>query len=92
MFSSRIEELYGQFPRTYPLEPESTGAKVWGTLQGCLGYGGEEVIHIPRVPRLDAPGILHHVLTRGLERQQSIRDHIVWTGVVYLWIEWLRRS
>jgi hypothetical protein len=49
-----------------------------GALQGCLGYGGEEVIHIPRDPRLDTPGILHHVMTRGLERQQIIRDHIVW--------------
>ncbi len=38
---------------------------------------GEEVIHIPRGLRLDTPGVLHHVMTRGLERQQIIRDHIV---------------
>ncbi len=65
---------------------------ICGLLQGCLGYGGEEVIHIPRGPRLDTPGVLHHVMTRGLERQQIIRDHIVWAGVAYLWIEWLGRS
>ncbi len=40
---------------------------------GCLGYGGEEVIHIPRGPRLDTTGVLHHVMTRGLERQQIFR-------------------
>ncbi len=54
--------------------------ELWGTLHGCLGYGGEELIHIPRGPRLDAPGVLHHVMTRGLEQQQIIRDHIVWSG------------
>jgi hypothetical protein len=54
--------------------------ELWGTLQGCLGYGGEELIHIPRGPRLDTPGVLHHVMTRGLEQQQIIRDHIVWSG------------
>ncbi len=50
---------------------------LWGTLQGCLGVGGEEVNHIPRGLRLDTPGALHYVMTRGLERQQIIRDHIV---------------
>jgi hypothetical protein len=53
---------------------------VWGTLHGCLGYGGAELVHIPRGPRLNSPGVLHHVMTRGLERQQIIRDHIVWSG------------
>jgi hypothetical protein len=53
---------------------------LWETLQSCLGYGGEEVIHIPRGLRLDTPGVLNHVMTRGLERQQIIRDHIVWSG------------
>jgi len=52
---------------------------LWGTLHGCLGYGGEEVVHIPRGLRLDTPGVLHHVITGGLERQQITRDHIVWS-------------
>ena len=49
---------------------------------------------IPRGPRLDTLGILHHVMTRGLERQQIIRSHIVWSGpgVSYLWIESLGHS
>jgi len=52
---------------------------LWGTLDGCLGYSGEEVIHIPLGPRMDTPGVLLHVMTRGLERQQIIRNHIVWS-------------
>ena len=52
---------------------------LWGTLDDCLGYSGEEVIHIPLGPRIDTPGVLHHVMTRGLERQQIIRNHIVWS-------------
>ena len=41
-----------------------------GTLHGYLGYGEKRVIHMPRGFRLDAPGVLHHVMARGLERQQ----------------------
>ena len=29
---------------------------------------------MPRGPRLDAPGILHHVLVRGIERRAIFRD------------------
>ena len=29
---------------------------------------------MPRGPRLDAPGVLHHVMARGLEHQQIFRD------------------
>ncbi len=29
---------------------------------------------MPRQPRLDAPGVLHHVMVRGLERQPIFRD------------------
>ena len=29
---------------------------------------------MPRQPRLDAPGALHHVMVRGLERQRIFRD------------------
>lgn len=29
---------------------------------------------MPRGPRLDAPGVLHHVMARGMERQQIFRD------------------
>ncbi|HTX53162.1 MAG TPA: hypothetical protein VMD08_07120 [Candidatus Baltobacteraceae bacterium] len=29
---------------------------------------------MPRQPRLDAPGILHHVMVRGLERRALFRD------------------
>ncbi len=29
---------------------------------------------MPRGPRLDAPGVLHHVMVRGLERRALFRD------------------
>jgi hypothetical protein len=29
---------------------------------------------MPRGPRLDAPGVLHHVMVRGLERRAIFRD------------------
>jgi len=29
---------------------------------------------MPRQPRLDAPGILHHVMVRGFERRTVFRD------------------
>ena len=29
---------------------------------------------MPRGPRLDAPGILHHVMARGVDRQQIFHD------------------
>src|SRR5512139_2522316 len=29
---------------------------------------------MPRQPRLDAPGVLHHVMVRGLERRAIFRD------------------
>jgi len=29
---------------------------------------------MPRLPRLDAPGVLHHVIIRGIERREIFRD------------------
>jgi len=29
---------------------------------------------MPRGPRLDAPGVLHHVMARGSERRPMFRD------------------
>jgi putative transposase len=29
---------------------------------------------MPRLPRLDAPGILHHVMIRGIERRKIFKD------------------
>ena len=29
---------------------------------------------MPRGPRLDAPGVLHHIMARGLDRQAIFRD------------------
>jgi hypothetical protein len=31
---------------------------------------------MPRGPRLDAPGVLHHVIARGIERQLIFRADI----------------
>jgi REP element-mobilizing transposase RayT len=30
---------------------------------------------MPRQARLDAPGTLHHVIVRGIERRQIVNDH-----------------
>lgn len=30
---------------------------------------------MPRQPRLDAPGVLLHVIARGIERRQIFRDN-----------------
>ena len=32
---------------------------------------------MPRGPRLDAPGVLHHVMARGIMRQTIFRDDFV---------------
>jgi hypothetical protein len=29
---------------------------------------------MPRLARLDAPGVLHHIIVRGLERWRILRD------------------
>jgi len=29
---------------------------------------------MPRVARLDAPGVLHHIIIRGIERRNIFRD------------------
>jgi hypothetical protein len=31
---------------------------------------------MPRGPRLDAPGVIHHVMARGIERRQPFRDDV----------------
>ena len=31
-------------------------------------------VTMPRQPRLDAPGVLHHVMERGIERRAIFRD------------------
>ena len=43
---------------------------------------------MPRGRRLDAPGVLHHVMVRGLERRAIFRD------ARYPWdfVEWLARG
>ena len=30
---------------------------------------------MPRLARLDAPGVLHHIMIRGIERRKIFRDH-----------------
>ena len=30
---------------------------------------------MPRGPRLDAPGVLHHVMARGIDRQPVVLDN-----------------
>ena len=30
---------------------------------------------MPRLARLDAPGVLHHVIGRGIERQKGLYRH-----------------
>ena len=30
---------------------------------------------MPRLARLDAPGVLHHVIIRGIERRKIFRDN-----------------
>jgi putative transposase len=37
---------------------------------------------MPRQPRLDAPGVLHHVMVRGIERRAIFRDQIDRTDFV----------
>ncbi|MFH1934754.1 MAG: hypothetical protein ABIN18_24700 [Pseudomonadota bacterium] len=32
-------------------------------------------IHMPRLARLDAPGVLHHVIIRGIERRKIFKDN-----------------
>lgn len=44
-----------------------------GTLPGTTGYATLSPA-MPRGPRLDAPGVLHHVMIRGLERRRIFRD------------------
>jgi REP element-mobilizing transposase RayT len=34
----------------------------------------EGVVSMPRYPRLDAPGTLHHVIARGIEKSPIVRD------------------
>ncbi len=38
----------------------------------CSAFGMHGVM--PRLARLDAPGILHHVIIRGIERKNIFRD------------------
>ena len=30
---------------------------------------------MPRLARLDAPGVIHHVIIRGIERREIFRDN-----------------
>ncbi len=32
---------------------------------------------MPRLARLDAPGILHHIIIRGIERRKIFRDNLI---------------
>ncbi len=29
---------------------------------------------MPRLPRIDAPGVLHHIMIRGIERRRIFND------------------
>ncbi len=55
-------------------------------MPGYSGYDRESFIcmyekgTMPRGPRLAAPEALHHVMARGLERQQIFRDDPVRAG------------
>ena len=40
---------------------------------------------MPRLARLDAPGILHHIMIRGIERQDIFRNNKDWDD----FLEWL---
>ena len=40
----------------------------------CSAFGMQGVV--PRIARLDAPGILHHVIIRGIERKKIFSDTI----------------
>ena len=42
-----------------------------GDVAGKFGYGNGAM---PRGPRLDAPGVLHHVMARGIERHRIFQD------------------
>jgi REP element-mobilizing transposase RayT len=35
-----------------------------------------DIVPMPRGPRLDAPGVVHHVRARGIERRKLFRDDV----------------
>ena len=51
-------------------------AKGTGTARGTLLENSDsaKLNPMPRGPRLDAPGVLHHVMVRGIERRPIFRD------------------
>jgi hypothetical protein len=36
---------------------------------------------MPRLARIDAPGIVHHVIIRGIERKPIFKDNHIRNGV-----------
>ena len=39
---------------------------------------------MPRQARLDAPGILHHMMVRGIEGCPIFRDDQIWVSIMLL--------
>ena len=37
---------------------------------------------MPRLARLDAPGVLHHIIIRGIERRRIFRDGKDWDDLL----------
>jgi len=37
---------------------------------------------MPRLARLDAPGALHHIIIRGIERRKIFRDNEKWCQIL----------
>ncbi len=54
------------------LSPHQSLGTSLGTLQLLWRIGSYFIM--PRGPRLDAPGVLHHVMARGIMRQAIFRD------------------
>ena len=53
-------------------------------MQKVLNVQYEKLQGMPKLARLDAPGVLHHVMGRGIERRRAVvnaRRAISWIGV-----------
>jgi hypothetical protein len=46
---------------------------------------------MPRQARLDAPGILHHVIVRGIEKHRIVDDKVDRDNFVRIWDRLLMR-
>jgi hypothetical protein len=53
--------------------------------------GTEESNQMPRKARIDAPGVVHHVIGRGINRQEIFSDkkdypNFFWSVLVIYWL------